>query len=760
MADTTLDDQNSQDTDDPTDLDSLTTDQQNSLNEALAGANLAEHLEDDEKLSKIGSDVVTGYQNDELSRTDWMMRNRDYMKLATQVMEKKSFPWEGAANVKYPMLTTAALQFAARAYSALVPSLDVVKCKVVGDDPQGQLTDLANKLSTHMSYKVMYEIEDWEENMDKLTFILPIVGTMFKKIYYNDADKEICSELLSPKDIVVNYYTRNIRDATRITEIQYYTVNEIKSFQTRGDWLDGEDYEFQPGRGVLKETVSEDKTTGMVAPTPDDETPRAFLVQYCWLDLDDDDYKEPYIVTVDLETKKVVRIVANFYAEGIEFKDASKKEIVAITPAEWFVKFDFLPNPDGGFYGIGFGILLGGLNEMVNTITNQLIDSGTLANLQAGFIGRGLRDNKQKKLGFRPGEWMWVNNPGKDLKENIFPLPVREPSATLYQLLGTLVQSGKEMASVAEIFTGKMPGQNTPASTTMATIEQGLKVFTSIYKRIYRSMGKEFCLIFELLKRYMPAQPVTVVGQLNGQDTRYSVSKFDYSKAKEVHIVPAADPNMVSETQKLLRIQGLYELVQLGTINKGEMTRQALVYQGQDNITELLKVPPAPPPMELQVEQLKLQSKEKLETANLQLQAQKVQQDAMRLQADLMVLKSQAILNLAKARQADAQDQIMTLEIELERISAAQDMAQQHAQMLMDVRKQAVQQAMDAKSSAQDQAQAAQEHQFEMIRNNQMHQQEMAQMEDLHSKQMDLMDAKTQALKAQQQAKGNFDAGS
>jgi chaperonin GroES len=675
----------------------LTETQNSALERALSYANLAEGLikKDKTLLETIGAEVVKGYENDNDSRREWLERNKNYMKLATQVMERKTWPWDGAANVKYPLLTTAALQFASRAFGSLIPSFDVVKAKVIGADPDGQMTMLANKLSTHMSYEVMYKVEDWEENMDKLCFVLPIVGTMFKRVYYSEYKKAICSELLGPKDVVVNYYVKKLKDASRITEVQWYTANEVKECQNRGEWLD--DTEFGPGDGTNAQTLSEDKTTGLRAPTPDEETPRQVLVQYCRIDLDDDGYKEPYIVTVDYATNKVVRIVANFYPDSITFKDDKKKEVACIEPAQWFVKFDFLPNPDGGFYGIGFGILLGGLNDMVNTVTNQLLDSATLANLQAGFIGRGLRDNKQKQMNFRPGEWKWVNNPGKDLKENIFPLPVREPSQTLFNLLGTLVTSGKEVASVADIFTGKMPGQNTPASTTMATIEQGLKVFTSIYKRIYRSMGQEFCLMFDLMKKYAPSEAVVVVGKMNGNETPYSVSKFDYQQAsnQDIKIIPSADPNMVSETQKLVKIQGLYELAQFGTINMQEMTKQALVYQGQDNIQGLLQVPPPQPDPEVEMKKQELQGKMQIEQQKMQFEKEK-----MEMEKQMMVLEMQI-----KKQEAELEIQKMQMEMHLKREEmqmGIQHKQQEHA-LNMEVSKQTAMMDMQTQKQMNEQ---------------------------------------------------------
>lgn len=729
------DDQSSADT--SPDTGDLTAEQTNNMDRALAMANLAVQLlkDDPQKLKDIGSKVIDGFEADEGSREDWMERNKMYMKLATQIMERKTWPWDGAANVKYPLLTTASLQFASRAYSSLVPSFDVVKAKVIGADDNGQMTEMANKLSTHMSYQVMYEIEDWEENMDRLCFVLPIVGSMFKKVYYSNSKKKICSDLLSPRDVVVNYYTKKLQTATRITEIQYYTTNEIKELQNKGEWLEYKDEPFT--HGVYKDDEPTTTTSG-TPPPPDEETPRKFLVQYCWIDLDDDDYKEPYIVTVDEETGKVVRIVANFFSEDVEWKDENtKKEVACIRPAEWFVKFDFLPNPDGGFYGIGFGILLGGLNDMVNTITNQLIDSGTLSNLQAGFIGRGLRDNKQKKMGFTPGEWKWVNNPGKDLKENIFPLPVREPSVTLFNLLGTLVQSGKEVASVAEIFTGKMPGQNTPAATTMASIEQGLKVFTSIYKRIYRGMGKEFELIFDLNQKFLPSEVINFVGELNGQQKSYGVSRFDYQQA-EVKIIPAADPNMVSETQKLLKIQGLYELVQYGTINTQEMTRQALVFQGQENITKLMEVPPPPPPIEIQIEQMKQQAADK----DRQIEAMKIMSENQKRQSEIM-------LNMSKAKELGDTQGTMMLEMQLEKEKAQMEMYTKMVELMFEKEKH----QMDMQHKKEEHGMDMQVKQTEAQANMAIAKQDISFNEQKNSKQLEQMDSKHQLQMKQSKEK-------
>lgn len=631
------------------------------FNKTLLGANIAASLKKKDKrkgtnvLKELGDKVVSQYEIDESSREEWCKRNEEWMKLATQVMEKKSFPWDGAANVKYPLLSMAALQFSARAYSSLIPSLDVVKVKVVGPDQDGQLTDVANKLSTHMSYQVLYEMDGWEEDMDTLCFVLPIVGVMFKKTYYSEIQKCNVSELVHAKDFVVNYGTKSLKKCSRYTHVLYFTENEIKERQNYGLFLET-DKPLGPGMGDDRSVTGDGSTTG-IEPSgrDDDETPRKILEQYRWIDLDDDGYKEPYIVTVDYETHEVLRITPNFVIKDVERDDDGK--ILCITPCQWFTKFGFIPNPDGGFYDLGFGLLLGGINATVNTLTNQLLDSGTLQTLQAGFLAKGLKLGG-KDLKFKVGEWKQVNAIGDDLRKNIMPLPVNPPSEVLFNLLGALSQAGKELASVAEIFTGKMPGQNTPAATTMATIEQGLKVFTSIYKRIYRSLTIEFSKLYELNKIYMPTEITRFVSEINGDGEEYKVSRFDY-QAFNAKVVPASDPNMVSETQKLMKIQQLHELVPLGTINVQEMTRQALVIGGQENIQALTTLPPPQPPLEIQIKQMELADKEK----DRQIEMMKVQSESRKRESEI-------VLNIAKAKQLGDEQGAMMLEAQLEREKA------------------------------------------------------------------------------------------
>jgi len=605
--------------------------------------NIADSL-DEERLREIGSECKAGYDTDKESRKEWEENLEDWIKLAKQLREEKSFPWPDASNIKYPLLSTAAMQFAARAYPSLVPSNGaIVKSRVVGKDPTGEKLAKADRVSTYMSYQIMYEVPYWEENMDKLLIQLPIVGMLYKKTYWDSIKKAIQSELVSPKALVVNYWTKNLKDSERVSEEIQMSKRILKERQRAKVFLD-----IDIGDPITPE--------GMDTPQNDETTPYTLIEQHTYLDLDDDGYREPYIVTFHKESGDVLRICARYEESGIFLDDDG--EIVKIEPIEYYTKFGFIPNPDGSFYDIGFGCLLGPLNESVNTLINQLIDAGTMNSLQGGFLGKGLR-LRMGEYGFKPGEWKTVNSTGDDLKKQIVPLPTKEPSSVLFQLMGSLITSGKELASVAEIFTGKMPGQNTPATTTMATIEQGMKVFTAVYKRIFRSLAEEFKKIFELNHIYMNPQTYAAIVDV-------TVSPDDFDKTYE--ICPGADPTAISQTEKLMKAQGLLELLPSGLLNPVEVIKRVLEAQEQPNWEQLLPPemlesgqPPEPPPdpklqemqMKAQIEQQKMQMQAEQAQHKGQLEARdKHVQLAMKAQEHQMDLENKA--KMAQLQQAEA----------------------------------------------------------------------------------------------------------
>ena len=672
----------------------------NQLKTFLASTNLCDQI-DDKELNLMGERIVEWFNEDEFSREDWKLRTESWLKLATQVVEKKTYPWPDSANVKFPLLTTAAMQFAARAYPALVPGSSLVTGMVVGQDPDGQKGQAADRVGKHMSYQLLWEMKGWEEDMDRLCLMLPVVGCVFKKTYYDPIKKTNASELVLAQDFVIDYYAKTVESAYRKSHVIWKNENEVLERVNHEVWRDCD--LGSPKVSDKTKSDAHNKIDGTKEPKVTPATPFKFIECHCFWDLDDDGYEEPYIVTVHADTKQVVRVTARFQPEGI--KTNSKGKIASIEPVEYFTKFGFIPNPDGSIYDLGFGILLGGINETVNTLTNQLLDSGTLNNLQAGFLGRGIRV-RGGNTRFLPGEWKPADFTGDDIKKHIFALPTKEPSAVLFQLLETLVTSGKELASVAEIFVGKMPGQNTPATTTMATIEQGMKVFTAIYKRIYRALGQEYMKLYNLNKLHLEENSKIYFTINDPQGAQNSeVEKKDYSDS--ISIKPNADPNIVSSAQKLMKVQAMGSLLQLGTINPQVYTKRYLEAIEETGIKELMTMPPPQPSPEQQQMQAEMAIKA---------------QDAQTKQA-LMQAKAQI-----DAKDAEMQLRIKAMEAQLK---------EQEAQMKM------MAEAQKAKLALQV---AGAQHQQNMVHTQQNHQQSM-----IHNQQAN--EAKVQAAKAQAAAK-------
>ena len=688
----------------------MANNEQQRLASYVASTNLCDQIEDME-LTKIGVDIVEWFDEDKTSREDWEKRTESWLKLATQVVEKKTYPWPDSANVKYPLLTTAAMQFAARAYPALVPGPNLVSGLVIGADEGGMKGQSAERVGKHMSYQLLWEMKGWEEDMDRLCLMLPVVGCVFKKTFYDPLKKINCSELVLAQDFVIDYYAKTVECATRKSHVLYFTENEVEERIRNDIW---KDCDLGDPKLEGKPKDSKDKIDGTKEPKVTPATPHKFIECHCFWDLDDDGYQEPYIITVHYDTKQVVRVIARYLPEGI--KTNKKGKISSIEPVEYFTKFGFIPNPDGSIYDLGFGILLGGINETVNTLTNQLLDSGTLNNLQAGFLGKGIRV-RGGNTRFIPGEWKPADFTGDDIKKHIFPLPTKEPSDVLFKLLETLVTSGKELASVAEIFVGKMPGQNTPATTTMATIEQGLKVFTAIYKRIYRALGQEYTKLFALNQLHLPENEKIyfTINEPQGANSS-EVEKQDYSSS--VSIKPNADPNIVSSAQKLMKVQAMGSLLQLQTINPQVYTKRYLEAIEAENIGELMQV--GPPPKS--PEQQKMEGEMAIKT-----------QDA---QAKMALMQAKAE---ADAKDADMQMRIKAMEVQLK---------EQEAQLKLMVA------AAEAKLKLQA---SAQEHSQTMQQNAQAHSQEAIHSEASHQQDMEHQHeagkAKVEVMKAQAAAK-------
>ena len=603
-------------------------------NVLLESFNIAENLPEEE-LDQIGKESVEEYLEDLDSRGDWEEKHEEWLKLATQVIEDKSYPWPGASNTKYPLLSTAALQFHARAYPALVSDPRLVKTKVLGKlDAEGFKRARSIRVSDYMSYQLLHEMTEWQDDMDRMMYILPIVGLCFKKTYYSPSKQNVVSELILARDLVINYYATDFEKARKTHRI-WIDKNELKEYQNMGIYLDVElqdpDRRSNPGVG--------DEISGLTQTS--EESPHEILECHKWLDLDDDGYKEPYIVTVDHDSQKVLRIVARYSAEGVQ--QSTDASIIKITPTEYFTQYSFIPNPESKIYSLGFGSLLGPLNSSINTILNQLTDAGTLSNLQGGFLAKGVRV-RGGAIRYKPGEWKSVQSTGDDLRKGIYPMPTREPSNVLLSLLQMLIASGVRLASVKDIMVGENPGQNQPYSTTVAVLEQGMKVFVSIYKRIYRALGKEYKKVYRLNSYYL--DDMKYFNVLDSGEQGFT-SKGDFN-SDDLDVVPGADPSILSEAHAMAKAQSLMEKLAAGfPLNRQLVMRQVLEAEGHENIDELMKTEPPGPSFEDELAMAEFRHKAELEASEHELKKVNTQYEAMKDYAG-------AIANLAKAAATDS----------------------------------------------------------------------------------------------------------
>ncbi len=681
---------------------------ENDGDKELQSKNIAEDLEEDELL-KIAAECKRGFDDDESSRKDWLMDTADYIKMARQTKEMRTYPWPGASSIKYPLISTAAMQFSARAYPSLIPADgNIVQAQVWGFDKDGSKNQLADRIGKYMSWQLMEDLDYWEEDMDRLLMMLSVVGLIHKKTYYCSVTEKIQSKIIYPENFVIDYWTRNLDDAPRTSEIIFMSAHEIKEKQLNKEFLD-----VDLGDPPTTEPNPINRENKVTKSTTDWTTPYKIIEQHTWYDIGDKKFRQPYIITFDYNSGKILRISARWRKDGIKMDG---KKIISYCPERYYTKFGFIPNPDGSYYDLGFGHLLGSLNEGVNSLVNQLIDAGTLSNLQVGFIGKGLRMKMGTSM-FQPGEWKAVNATGDDLRKQIVPLPTKEPSNVLFELLGMLITSGKELASVAEIFTGKMPGQNTPATTTMATIEQGMKVFTAIYKRVYRSLAKEYKKLFDLNGYYLDKESyASVLDQpVNPQD--FDPTVFD--------VCPTADPTATSQTEKLLKAQALVETLQQfgpGSIDAMEVLQRILQAQEQPNWEKLIPgmaqtgtPQPKPPPPDPKV--MAIQEKAKAEQARVMMQGQALQQKAQ------LDSQSQQQELQFKSQEHQMDLQMKQAELALKGQEAHADMNIKMAQAQTDI---AASRAMNAQDVAANKA----SHEQSLKQGEESHSQKMAQQKE------------------------------
>jgi hypothetical protein len=508
--------------------------------------NIAEDM-DERVLARMANSLIQDFRKDKVSRQDWEQTYTQGLDLLGFKYTDQTRPFQGASGVTHPLLAESVTQFQAQAYKELLPPEGPVRTQVVGAATR-ETVEQAQRVEDFMNYMLVDQMEEYTPEFDQLLFYLPISGSTFKKIYYDEIMQRAVAKFVPAQDLVVPYYATDLKDCERITHIIKMSDNEVLKKQKAGFYRDIELSVRKPEESDLKQKL--DEIEG-VKPAGDTEFQHNILEMHVDLDLEeyeknpdlskkDRNIKIPYIVTIDEGSQEILSIYRNYDPED---------ELMKRT--EYFVHYKFLPGL--GFYGFGLIHMIGGLSRTATSALRQLLDAGTLANLPAGFKSRGIRirDDDQP---FQPGEFRDVDAPGGNIKDQFQILPFKEPSPTLFQLLGFCVQAGQRFASIADMQLGEDVA-NRAVGTTIALLERGSRVMSAIHKRIYYTMKQEFNLLADVFATYLPpVYPYAVTGA----DRLVKVQDFD----DKVDVIPVADPNIFSMAQRFTLAQTQLQIAQ------------------------------------------------------------------------------------------------------------------------------------------------------------------------------------------------------
>ena len=550
--------------------------------------NIAETI-DDKALSQLASDLISEYQKDKESRKEWEDTYRNGLDLLGFKYKSTTQPFKGASNVTHPLLSEAVTQFQSQAYKELLPSDGPVKTKIVG--LQNQMVEAqAHRVRDFMNYQIMEKMEEYTPEFDQLLFYLPLAGSAFKKIYYDALIERAVSKFIPAEDLVVPYFATDLKDAPRITHVLKQSENDLLKKMASGFYR-----QVDLMKPQKKDNKIQDKYNELEGVKPVETNDYIYSVLEMHVDLDLSDYiadneedkiniKIPYIVTIEEGTRKVLSIYRNYKPEDPKF-----------TRKEYFTHFKFLPGL--GFYGFGLIHMIGGLSRTATTALRQLLDAGTLSNLPAGFKSRGMRirDDDQP---IQPGEFRDVDAPGGNIRDQFQLLPFKEPSTTLFNLLGFCVDAGRRFASIADMQVGDS-NQQAAVGTTIALLERGSRVMSAIHKRCYYAMKQEFKLLASVIAEYLPPEyPYAVYGA----ERIIKVADFD----DKVDILPVADPNIFSMSQRVTLAQTQLQIAQSNPQihNMYEAYRRVYEALGTKEIPQILKPDPKPFPKDPAMENM------------------------------------------------------------------------------------------------------------------------------------------------------------
>jgi hypothetical protein len=541
-------------------------------------ANLAETM-DERTLSRMASELISEYKKDKESRKDWEQAYIKGLDLLGVKYQEVTRPFKGASNVTHPLLAESVTQFQAQAFKELVPSDGPVRTQIIGLQTP-PIEQQATRVKDYMNYMLMEKMEEYTTDMDQMLFYLPLSGSTFKKVYYDSLLRRPVSKFVPAEDIVVPYYASDLKDSDRITHIQRMTENEVLKQMAAGFYREVElaSTSEEPTDNVQKKINELEgiKRTG-------DDALNTILEMHVDLHLDDyekfdsraKNIKIPYVVTIDEGSGEILSIYRNYRPD-----DPTYQRI------EYFAHFKFLPGL--GFYGFGLTHMIGGLSQAATQSLRQLMDAGTLKNLPAGFKSRGIRvrDDDQP---IQPGEFRDVDAPGGNIRDQFFNLPFTEPSTTLFNLLGFVVQAGQKFAAITDNNIGN-DAQNRAVGTTVAMMERGSRVMSGVHKRCYYAMKMEFKILARIMQEYLPPEyPYDVYGGPR------EIKSADFDK--RVDILPVADPNIMSMAQRVMLAQTQLQVASSNPAihNIHEAYRRVYEALGTKQIDSLLKPPPPPP---------------------------------------------------------------------------------------------------------------------------------------------------------------------
>lgn len=542
----------------------------------LHAANLAEYL-DDTDLTKIGSDLLACFDADEHTRQDWLQTYVDGLDLLGFKLEERKQPFEGASGVYHPILSEAVVRFQSNAITELFPAAGPVLTKIVGEETPDVIKQ-ASRVKEELNYQLTENMAEFRVETEKLLFRLPLAGSVFKKTYFDPIKKRPCSMMIPAEDFVIDYESADLCTSERHCHVMRRSKNYVKKLMRKKFYRAVDLPDPTPYMSLGKD--KEDDVTGR-SPSYERDTRHTLLEFHVHLNLpapfdDPDGVADPYVITVDKSSGIVLSIYRN-WVEGDEERN----------PEQYFTHYGYMPGL--GFYHFGLIHIMGSIAKASSSILRQLIDAGTFANLPGGLKTRGLRTRGDDEP-IRPGEWRDVDVPAGAIAENIFPLPYKEPSATLVALLGNLVEEGRRIGSIADVEIGSTQA-NAPVGTTLALMERSLKVMSAVHARLHASFKSELKLIAKVIADYMPPNyDWDIQGQYNRQ------KDFD----DRVDIIPVSDPNAATQAQRIVQLQAVMQLAQQNPelYNLKELHRAGLQAIGIKNDERILPVDEPPPLMD------------------------------------------------------------------------------------------------------------------------------------------------------------------